>query len=299
VLETGDLLSVVGQQPDVDRAVLLLGRPSDEALTLGRRPLDSSRFVLSSRQVAGRRVGDLDVPERFGAVVTRVRRGDADLLARPDLVLELGDQVRVVAPADRLGDLARFFGDSYRRLRELDVLTFSLGIAAGLLLGSVPLPLPGGGRFELGFAGGPLLVGLLLGALGRTGPLVWQLPHASALTLRQLGAVLFFAGIGTRSGQAFADAVVEPSALAVLALGALVAGASVVAALALGARLLRLPEAELAGMVAAIQTQPAVLAFAAANADDESEVAIGYATVYPLAMVVKIAGAQALLTLMP
>jgi putative transport protein len=298
VLEEGDLLSVVGQQTDVDRAVRLLGRRSDEALTLGRRPVDSSRFVLSSRDVAGRRVGDLDLSARFGAVVTRVRRGDADLLARPDLVLELGDQVRVVAPADRLGQLARFFGDSYRRLRELDVLTFSLGIAAGLLLGSVPLPLPGGGRFELGFAGGPLLVGLLLGALGRTGPLVWQLPHASALTLRQLGAVLFFAGIGTRSGQAFADAVVDPSALAVLALGALVAGASVVVALVLGARVLRLPDSALAGMVAAVQTQPAVLAFAAANAEDESEVAVGYATVYPLAMVVKIAGAQALLTLM-
>lgn len=220
------------------------------------------------------------------------------MVATPDLVLELGDRVRVVAPPERLGEIARFFGDSYRELRELDVLSFSVGIALGLLVGAIPIPLPGGGQFELGFAGGPLIVGLVLGALGRTGPLVWQLPHSANLTLRQLGTVLFLAGIGVNAGDAFGDTVLSRDALGVIAGAAVVAAtASLVTALA-GALVLHLPVTALTGIVSGMQTQPAVLAYASEQQEDDTEVNVGYATVVPLAMTLKIVLAPLLLRLL-
>ena len=198
-LTEGDLVSVVGTEQAVRRAVALVGERCPERLHADRTDLDMRRIAVSSHAVAGRTIADLDL-HRFHAVATRVRRGDADFVARPDLVLELGDGVRVVAPRSQLGAVSSLLGDSYRQLRELDVPTFSLGIAVGMLIGLIPIPLLGGGSFTLGFAGGPLIVGLVLGALARTGPLVWQLPHASNMALRQFGTVLFLAGIGTKAG---------------------------------------------------------------------------------------------------
>jgi len=255
------------------------------------------RVLVSSRKVAGRTVAQLELPRRFGAAVTRVRRGDVDLVAEPETVLELGDRVRVLAPRERLGTVSRFFGDSYRLIGEIDVLTLSIGVTAGMLLGLVPVPLPGGGTFELGFAGGPLVVALVLGAVGRTGPLVWQLPYTANLTLRQFGTVLFLAGIGVRSGQSFASTIATAEALRVAAAGIAVTGVSVAITLAVGRRLLRVPAATLAGIVAGTQTQPAVLAYAGAQVTDDRELNLGYATVYPLAVILKIVLAQLLVAL--
>ena len=293
----GDLVSVVGDAAHVLRATEELGHRSERRIELERSVYDVRRILVSSRAAAGRRVDDLDLPERFGAAVTRVRRGDVDLVPEPDTVIELGDRVRVLAPRERLPDITAFFGDSYRRIGEVDVLTLSLGVTAGLLLGLVPIPLPGGGSFELGFAGGPLLVALALGSIGRTGPLVWQLPYTANLTLRQLGTVLFLAGVGVRSGQAFASTVASAQALRVLVAGAAVTAAALGVTVVVGRLLLRTSPATLAGIVAGTQTQPAVLAYASAQVADEREVNLGYATVYPVAMIAKIVLAQVIVAI--
>jgi putative transport protein len=296
-LALGDLVSVVGTEPAVRRAVELVGERHPGRLGADSSDLEMRRIAVSSHAVAGRTLADLDL-HRFHAVATRVRRGDTDLVARPDLVLELGDRVRVVAPRKQLAGVSTLLGDSYRQLRELDVLTFSLGIAAGMLVGLVPIPLVGGGSFTLGFAGGPLIVGLALGALARTGPLVWQMPHAQNMALRQFGTVLFLAGIGTKAGQSFASTVTKPTALAVLASGLAISCAVLAVTILVGRNLLRLRPAVLAGMIAGVMTQPAVLAFATQNADDETEVSLGYATVYPVAMIAKFVLAQVVLILL-
>jgi len=293
-LVAGDVVSLIGRERDVQAVLPRLGEPAPEPLELDRSTLDMRRVFVSRRSVAGKRVGDLHLPERFGAVATRVRRGDVDFLAQEDTVLELGDRVRIVAPRERLSEVARLFGDSMRRLSEIDITSFSAGITLGLLLGAIPIPLPGGGVFRLGFAGGPLIVGLILGALGRTGPLLWQMPQSANLTLRQLGLILFLAGVGIRSGYAFASTISGALGLSLFLAGALMTCLVATLTLWLATRFLKMTYAQAAGLLAGLQTQPAVLGFAVEQVgNDEPNVA--YATVYPVATITKLILAQVLL----
>ncbi|HEX6146558.1 MAG TPA: TrkA C-terminal domain-containing protein [Acidimicrobiia bacterium] len=296
VLQHGDVLSVIGESSDVGRVVDALGEPAAVDLALDRTDIDYRRIFVSNDALVGRTIGDLGLLGRFGAIITRVRRGDVDRMARADTVLELGDRIRVVAPRDRMSSLSAYFGDSYRKLSEIDVASFSLGIVAGLLLGMVPIPLPGG-SFTLGPAGGPLLVGLLVGALGHTGPFTWQLPYNASLTLRQLGAVLFLAGVGTRSGYAFVDTLAQGAGLELLLLGAVVTTLSALLVILGGVFLLRTPTGVLAGVVGGLVTQPAVLAFAVERTGSDLP-NTGYATVYPVATITKILLAQAIVVIL-
>lgn len=291
----GDVVTLVGSEEDLEWLAPRLGEPSLERPELDRRQLDVRRMFVSNRELAGRRLRDLRLQERFEATVTRVNRGDVDLVATGDTLLELGDRVRVVAPRERMEELARLFGDSYRKLSEIDVPSVSLGIALGLLVGLLPIPLPGGLTLRLGFAGGPLLVALVLGVIGRTGPVVWVQSHNANLTLRQLGLVLFMAGIGTRSGYAFWSTLQQVGA-AILVVGAVVTLVFGVTSFVVGYRWLRIPMPVLTGMVAGLQTQPAALAFASDQAGSDLP-GVGYAAVYPIAMIAKILLAQVLLKL--
>jgi putative transport protein len=296
VLHVGDRVVVVGPADEARRAVAALGESAVEDLPLDRSDLDARRMFVSASEPVGQRIRDLRLPERLGAIVTRVRRGDVDRLARPDMLLEPGDRVRVVAPRERMAEVTRFFGDSYRNLSEIDVSAFSLGLVAGLLLGLVPVPLPGGGTFRLGMAGGPLVVGLVLGALERTGPITWQLPYNANLTLRQFGAVLFLAGVGVRSGYAFVGTLRSGDGLPMLLVGMAVTIVTALFAVWVGRAVLHAPVDVLCGVLAGMQTQPAVLAFAVEQAGDDLP-NTGYASVYPVATILKIVLAQVILVM--
>ncbi len=290
-LAEGDLVSVVGERAECARAAATFGELSDEHLELDRSILDYRRIFVSKRQVVERPLAELELFERFGAVITRIRRGDVELLPDAESELELGDRVRVVAPRARMVEVSRFFGDSFQSLAEIDVLTFGLGVVLGLGLGEIPVPLPAGGTFRLGIAGGPLVVGLLLGRLGRTGPLVWSLPYAASVTLRQVGLLLFLAGVGLRSGRAFADTLGRGEGLGVLAIGGLITFVTAFVALALAHRVLKLPMEVALGLVAGVHTQPAALAFADEQTHSELP-RLGYASVFPVATIGKIVLAQ-------
>lgn len=296
-LELGDQVSLVGTLEELDRVGGYLGELSDQRLDFDRSELDYRRMFVSNPHLAGRRLRDLHLIREFEAVVTRVRRGDFELLPDGDTVLELGDQVRVLTHRNRLEKVREIFGDSYRALGEIDVLSFSLGVALGLLLGSIPISLPGGVVFKLGIAGGPLVAALILGAMGRTGPMVWSLPYSANLTLRQVGLVLFLAAIGTRSGYAFVTTLIQGNGALIFAAGTLVTAAAALATLWIGHKLMKVPMGLLIRMLAGLQTQPAVLGFSLEQSRNDLP-NIGYATVYPTAMVVKILVAQLLLTLL-
>ena len=295
-IEIGDLVSVVAHRQQLDRIAADVGEPVAERIDLDRTDVDYRRVFVSRREVAGRTLRELDLPGQYGAVVTRVRRGDVDFLPTGGTVVQLGDRLRVLTYSGNMDDVSRFFGDSFRALSEIDVLTFSVGIFAGLLVGLVPIPMPGGIVFRLGLAGGPLLVSLVLGKLGRTGPMVWTLPYNASLTLRQLGLLLFLAGIGTRAGYSFSTYLATGNGLPLLLAGMILTAATSTAMLLLGHFVFRIRFAKLTGMVAGLQTQPAVLAFALEQSEDE-EPNVGYATVYPTATLMKVLIAQVIVAL--
>jgi putative transport protein len=299
VLELGDLVTIVGAPADVERVLTCIGEPAPEAIELDRSHLDFRRVFVSRRAVVGRPIIEVqhEIGHIWGAQITRVRRGDVDMLPTAEVVLEPGDRVRVLAPRDALDALSRHFGDSYRAISEVDVVTVGVGIAAGLLLGRVELtPMPGL-TLSLGVAGGPLVVGLVLGRLVRTGPLTWSMPYSASLTLRQFGLLLFFAGVGTRSGAAFARTAPTLEGVKLFAIGALATTLSALTILLLGRRALGISTARLFGVVAGAHTQPAALAFAIERSGSE-EANVGYAQMFPVATIAKILLAQVILALL-
>ncbi len=293
----GDLVTVVGLPEALERVAASLGEVSSEQIDLNRGELDYRRVFVSNPRVIGRRLRELKLTHRFGAVVTRLRRGDVEFVPHGDTMLEPGDRVRVLTQRASLPAVSAFFGDSYRALSEIDILAFSLGLGLGLLLGLVPIPLPGGATLRLGLAGGPLIAALVLGSRGRLGPVNWTLPYSANLTLRQAGLVLFLAGIGTRAGGAFFSTLHRTDGILILVAGMIVTCVLAGLALWIGYRLLKIPFTVLSGMLAGLQTQPAVLGFALEQADSELP-NLGYATVYPTAIVLKIILAQAVLAVM-
>ena len=291
-LRPGDRVVVVGAEEAVRRASDHLGQRVDEHLAHDRREVDYRRYVVSNRKVAGRTIGDLDIPGRFEGIVTRVRRGDLDLLATDDEVLELGDRVRVVVPRGRMQEVGRLLGDSERKVSEIDAFTLAVGLAIGLAVGLVSIPLPGGLTLALGMAAGPLVVGLVLGRLERTGPLVWGLPLAANLTIRQLGLLLFLGATGLASGQAFAEQALTGTGLRVVVAALLIAALAGTLFLAL-ARVVGVSTERAAGGLAGFVGQPAILAYVSSRVSDE-RVEAGYAALFALGLILKILLVQAI-----
>ncbi|HEY3366524.1 MAG TPA: aspartate:alanine exchanger family transporter [Symbiobacteriaceae bacterium] len=293
----GDLVSAVGPVAELEKVAAYLGELGDDDISMDRRQWDYRRIFVSNPQVVGLRLRDLSLPRQQDAIITRVRRGDVEWLPHGDTVLELGDRVRVLTRRDNLDAVSHYFGDSYKALSEIDILSFSLGLALGMLLGLVPFPLPGGITLRLGMAGGPLIVALLLGAVERTGTVVWSPPYSANLILRQVGMVLFLAGVGTRSGYDFYRTLSGGQGLAMLGAGAVITCTVGLLALWVGYRLLKIPMGLLLGLVAGLQTQAATLGFALEQSHDELP-NLGYATVYPFAMISKIVIAQLMVALL-
>ena len=297
-LAAGDLLMVIGTPEDTARATAFLGRTSEIALQHDISEYDSTRVFVSNHDVIGRPLRALQLPEKHNCIITRLRRGDVWFVPEADTVLELGDRIRVATAKENIPEIEEYFGDSYRELSEASFLTFAMGLAAGLALGQIPIPLGQGIIFKLGFAGGPLVVGLILGRYHKIGPFVWNIPYSANHTVRQLGLVLFAAGIGIISGEGFrrilADNIVWlPIFLASALIVSLVAD---LLAVFLGYKVFRIPLNVLFGIVAGMHTQPVVLGFA--NQQTKNELPnVGFATVYPLATILKIVLAQALLVL--
>jgi putative transport protein len=285
-LQHGDRVVIIGPEEPVHQAVVYLGRRVHHHLAHDRSTVDYRRILVSDPRIAGRSIGELDIPGRFDGVITRLRRGDLDMLAADDTVVELGDRLRVVVPRGQLTPVAQYLGDSERRVSEIDALSLGIGVALGLLLGLIAVPLPGGLKLALGPAAGPLVIGMILGRLERTGPLVWGLPSSANLTIRQLGLLLFLATTGLASGQAFAAQAFTGLGLRIAAAGAITVALSATLILVL-ARALGFSTARAAGGLAGFIGQPAILAYVNGRTVDE-RVDAGYATLFALSLIVKI-----------
>jgi putative transport protein len=289
--QLGDDIVIAGTEEAMDEVQDYFGRRAEEDLLYERAVYISRRLFVSNEDIAGRKISDLNLKEEFGAIVSHVRRGDIEILAGGDTVLEWGDRIRVLAPRQSMPQLVELFGDSYAKLSHINLLTMGLGIAIGLLIGLIPIPLPGGITFYLGLAGGPLLVALILGALRRTGPILWTMPYSANLTLRQFGLILLLAGIGVRSGSAFVQAFTSGAGWLILGISFAVIVIITIFSLLLGFKALRIPYSLLIGM---ISPQPAVLDYAEDQAQNRLP-AVAYTLMFPLAIIINVVLAQVLL----
>jgi putative transport protein len=286
VLAENDVLLAVGPGKDaLGQAWRILGEPAPGRLVKDRRDLDYVRMFASRPTVVGRALGDLQLPAEKAAIVVQVRRGDADIQPRPDLLLEYGDRIGVLAHRDDFKALRQYFGDSIKGTAEFSYISIGLGMALGFLIGAIQIPLPAIGKLSIGLSG-VLVVALILGNLRRTGGLNWTIPLSANLVLRNLGLTLFLAQVGMSSGPKFAATVADTGFL-MLGLGALVLVALVLPIMVLGLWVFRMPFDEVAGIVAGACGNPAILAYANKLAPTDRP-DIGYAMIFPGMTIVKI-----------
>lgn len=289
-LADGDLLTVTAREDVAERLVSDLGRPASEEPWLDRSAIDFRRITLSNSAFVGREVRELRLEERYDAVVSRVRRGDVDIIATPDLLLQSGDRLRVTAPRDQLAAVAKSLGDSERTAGDINPIGLGVGLTIGLLLAFVQIPLPGGGTLVLGTATAPLVVGVVLGALGRTGPVIWTLPGNVASTLNQFALLVFLVAVGTGAGSGLVAALAADGVSLVL-LGVAIAVAHALVCVIALRYILRYGTARALGGLTGSQLNPAPYAFAMSKVPDQ-RVAVGYAMLFPVSMVIKVLLAQ-------
>ncbi len=290
ILQEGDQIMVVGSQSTIDEVADLLGKKEDRSIAYDRKEYDIRTIFVSNYHIVGQSISSLNLYEKYDAVITRIRRGDAEILATSETVLELGDRILMVAHRDDLERLCKYFGDSYYKSSKVNLFTFGLGIALGLLLGLAEITLPGGINLKLGIAGGPLIIGLLFGYLRRTGPIVWTMPYSSNVLLRQLGLILLLATIGVRSGGSFIESLEGGAGLTIFALGAGVSFLTALLTLLIGYKLLKIPYGILMGY---ISNQPAILEFGLGRSKNMLPLQ-GYTIMFPIALILKIIYAQIL-----
>jgi putative transport protein len=290
-LEPGDALLVASDRAaGIEETVASLGRLEPGRLAKDRADLSYQRFFVSRAGLTGKGLGELPMAPDLPLQFLHVRRYDVDLMPAPDLALEIGDRVGVLVPADRIAEARAFFGDSVKSAAEFSYVSVGFGMVLGVLLGLVPIPVPGVGTVTLGIGGGPLIVALVLGRFRRTGPISWVMPLPANIVLRNFGLTLFLATVGINSGQAFVTTVAATGPLMLL-IGAAVLLTTVAIVLLAGFYLLRLPYDDLLGVAAGATGNPAILVYATRMAPTERP-DIGYAMIFPSATIVKVVAVQ-------
>ncbi len=297
VLEQNDVVALAGESAKgLEKARLLIGESARGQITADREALDYFRLFVSRSAVVGASLAELAIPGVPEFSVIHVRRGDADLLPRAELVLEFGDRVGVITRREHYQTVRKHFGDSIKGTTEFSYVALGVGMALGVLLGILPIPIPGLGTLQLGVAGGPLVVGLILGRLGRTGDWVWTMPVSANIILRNLGLTLFLAQVGMTSGPKFLETVQQTGAL-FLGLGAAVVLAAVLFHLFVGNFVFKFRLDDLLGTTCGVAANPAHAVFASKLVtNDRTEIA--YAITFPTGTIMKILLLQTMLALM-
>jgi putative transport protein len=288
-----DIVMMVGSEEDLADAVNKLGARIESYLDYDRSKFDVRRIFVSNHKVVGKSIASLNLSQKYNAVISRIRRGDVEMLATGDTILEQGDRLRFIARREDLRELSKFFGDSYKASSKVNLFSFGLGIGLGLILGTIEIPLGSQFSFKLGYAGGPLLVGLVLGALRRTGPIVWTMPYSANVTLQQIGLILLLAGIGVESGHTFIDSL-STDAVWIFAASIIISMMTAMTIIFVGYEIVKLPFSILLGIVS---NQPAILDFAL-NRTGNRLPEFGYAMVFPIALIMKIVIAQIMFILL-
>lgn len=289
----GCLVVCVGNAEQLKAAVKMLGHPSAISLQQELEGFEIRRYFVSTKQAVEKPIINLGL-ERLGAVVSHLVRGDLELPINEKTTLQLGDRIQVVSYKNKEPEVRKFFGNSLTAFTETSYLSFSLGIILGLVIAQIPFTVPGLAQpVRLGIAGGPLIMALILGSLGRSGPFIWTLPTEINQTISNFGMLLFLSAVGVKAGHGFFGKLQEKGWLLLLlaVLIVLLAQISLLVALHIFGQRKRNANC---GVVAGLQTQPAVLSFASTRVEN-GPLNTSYATTYPIAVILKIILAQLLL----
>jgi putative transport protein len=287
LLEAGDAILVVAErQDDIAATAARLGTLEPGRIVKDRSDLDYIRVFVGKANVVGVPVAKLPLPSAFPVQLLHVRRYDVDLVPSPDLMLEFGDRVGVLMPPDRKDEIRRFFGDTLKSAAEFSYVSLGVGMVLGVLIGLIPIPIPGVGTVSLGIGGGPLIVALIAGKLRRTGPLLWVMPLPANIVLRNFGLALFLATVGINAGQPFLKTIAE-TGFTLFWIGAAVLLATVLIVLLVGYYVLKIAYDDLMGIAAGATGNPAILVYGARMAPTERP-DIGYAMIFPSMTIVKV-----------
>jgi putative transport protein len=290
-LETGDgLLIISDDKAAIAAAASGVGRLEPGRIVKDRSALDYIRVFVGKASMVGVPLAKLPMPAGFPSHLLHVRRYDADIVPTPDLMLEFGDRVGVLMPAERKEEIRRHFGDSIKATAEFSYVSLGLGMVLGVLIGLIPIPVPGVGTVTLGIGGGPLLVALCLGYLRRTGPMLWVMPLPANIVLRNFGLAMFLASVGINAGQPFVRTVAE-TGLTMLLIGAAVLLTTVAIVLLAGYYLLKIPYDDLVGIASGATGNPAILVYSTRMAPTERP-DIGYAMIFPSMTIAKVIAVQ-------
>jgi putative transport protein len=294
VLRAGDVVLAVGLAEDVKKFTLLAGSPSAVDLKTLPSHIVQARVVVTHKAVIGLRLEDLDIEKRYDVAATRVSRSGMEFLVPDGYVLQFADNLVVVGEEGPVAEVAALLGNSPKDLNHPRLIPVFVGIGLGVLLGSLPLPLAGlSAPIRLGLAGGPLIVAILLSRAQTIGPLNWYMPPAANLMLRELGIVLFLACVGLESGARFVETVMHGNGLQLMALSAFITVLPALAAAYVFKRIYGFNFMALCGALTGSTTNPPALAFTGSIAPSSLHT-MAYATVYPLAMILRIISAQLL-----
>lgn len=301
VLRLGDRMFLVCAEDDSEAIMAFIGPKIEQdwdATNQQDKPMVSRRILVTQPNINGKSLGELHFSSMYGVNVTRVNRSGMDLFAARQLRLQVGDRVMVVGPQDAIERVANLLGNQLRRLDHPNIVTIFVGILCGILFGSLPIAIPGMPTpVKLGLAGGPLIISILIGRFGHKVKLVTYTTMSANLMLREVGLVLFLASVGIKAGENFVQMVVEGDGVLYVGLGFLITFIPLVITGIVARWHHRVNYFTLMGLIAGSNTDPPALAYANQIAGNDAP-AVGYSTVYPLTMFLRILTAQLLVLLM-
>ena len=299
IFHVGDQLFIVCSEEDAEAVAAFIGKEIHVDWEKQDTPMVSRRILVTKSEINGKKLGSLHFRSMYGVNVTRINRSGMDLFADPNLVLQVGDRVMVVGQQDAVERVAGVLGNQLKRLDTPNIVTIFVGIFLGILLGSLPITFPGMPTpVKLGLAGGPLVVAILIGRFGHKMHLVTYTTMSANLMLREIGIVLFLASVGIEAGEHFVQTVVEGSGLLYVGYGFLITVIPLLIIGMISRFYCKVNYFTLMGLIAGSNTDPPALAYANQTSGNDAP-AVGYSTVYPLTMFLRIlAGQMILLTMM-
>lgn len=299
IFHVGDQLFIVCSEEDAEAVAAFIGKEIHVDWEKQDTPMVSRRILVTKSEINGKKLGSLHFRSMYGVNVTRINRSGMDLFADPNLVLQVGDRVMVVGQQDAVERVAGVLGNQLKRLDTPNIVTIFVGIFLGILLGSLPITFPGMPTpVKLGLAGGPLVVAILIGRFGHKMHLVTYTTMSANLMLREIGIVLFLASVGIEAGEHFVQTVVEGSGLLYVGYGFLITVIPLLIIGMISRFYCKVNYFTLMGLIAGSNTDPPALAYANQTSGNYAP-AVGYSTVYPLTMFLRIlAGQMILLTMM-